>query len=96
MTINTDKLNRQISFNFNFTVGDIARAIIDRVEFDEIEDDSELYDAIYHAMDDELIYTDDLWEIMKYYQTPENANLTDAISYLLDDLLTAVRNSIEQ
>lgn len=95
MTINTDKLNREISLNFNFTVGDIARAIIDRVEFSEIEDD-ELYDAIYHAMDDELIYTDDLWEIMKYYQTPESANLTDAISYLLDDLLTAVRNSIEQ
>ena len=96
MTINTDKLNRQISLNFNFTVGDIARAIIDRVEFGEIEDDSELYDAIYHAMDDELIYTADLWQVMEYYQTPESANLTDAISYLLDDLLTVVRNSIEQ
>lgn len=96
MTINTDKLNRKISLNFNSTVGDIARAIIDRVEFDEIEDDNELYDAMYHAMDDELIFTDDLWEIMKYYQTPESANLTDAISYLLDDLLTAVRDSIEQ
>lgn len=96
MTINTDKLNRQISLNFNFTVGDIARAIIDRVEFDEIADDSELYDAIYHAMDDELIYTADLWQVMEYYQTPENANLTDATSSLLDDLLTVVRNSIEQ
>ena len=45
---------------------------------------------LYQALDDELIYTEDQWNIMKYYCSPESADLDEAIDLFMDDLNTAI------
>ena len=47
----------------------------------------EAYDNIYQALDDEMIYTSRQWTIMQEYQTPEEANFSDAYDLFLNDLL---------
>lgn len=69
---------------FTYKVSIIAESIFERVK-DYKEDDLE--DALQYAMDDELIYDDDLWQIMRYYQRPCEANLSEAIEYFYSDLL---------
>ena len=69
---------------FNLKVCDIAEAIIERME--ECTED-EIEDELKYAMDDELIYDDDLWEIMKYYQRPSEANFDEAMEDFYNDLL---------
>ena len=69
---------------FNLKVCEIAEAIIERME--DYEGDN-LEEALQSAMDDELIYDDDLWEIMKYYQRPTEANFNEAMEEFYNDLL---------
>lgn len=69
---------------FTYAVSDIAKSIFERVQDYEEED---LEDALQYAMDDELIYDDDLWQIMRYYQRPCEANLSEAIELFFNDLL---------
>ena len=69
---------------FTIPVADIAEAIFERVKDYEEEDTEE---ALQNAMDDELIYDDDLWEIMKYYQRPNEANFDEAMDEFYNDLL---------
>ena len=68
---------------FTIPVADIAEAIFERVK--DYEEDTE--EALQNAMDDELIYDDDLWEIMKYYQRPNEANFDEAMDEFYNDLL---------
>ena len=69
---------------FNLKVCEIAEAIIERME--ECTED-EIEDELKYAMDDELIYDEDLWEIMKYYQRPNEANFDEAMEEFYNDLL---------
>ena len=69
---------------FNLKVCEIVKSIFERME-DYKEDDLE--EALRNAMDDELIYDDDLWEIMKYYQRPTEANFGEAMEEFYNDLL---------
>ena len=69
---------------FNLKVCEIAEAIIERME--ECTED-EIEDELKYAMDLELIYTEDLWTIMAYYQTPQEANLDEATEEFYNDLL---------
>ena len=70
---------------FTIPVADIAEAIIERME--EYEEEEEMEEALQNAMDDELIYTEDLWTIMAYYQTPQEANFSEAMELFYGDLL---------
>ena len=65
---------------FNLKVCEIAKAIFERMEEPTEE-------ALQQAMDDELIYDEDLWEIMKYYQRPNEANFGEAMEEFYNDLL---------
>ena len=69
---------------FNVKVCVIAEAIIERME--ECTED-EIEDELKYAMDLELIYTEDLWAIMAYYQTPQEANFNEAMEEFYNDLL---------
>ena len=62
----------------------IAESIIERME--ECTED-EIEDELKYAMDLELIYTEDLWTIMAYYQTPQEANFNKAMEEFYNDLL---------
>ena len=66
---------------FGFSeVKKIAELIIERMEEPTREE-------LHQAMDDELIYDEDLWEIMKYYQRPSEANFNEAMEEFYNDLL---------
>ena len=69
---------------FNLKVCEIAEAIIERME--EVSKD-EIVDELQYAMDLELIYTEDQWSIMAYYQTPQEANFNEAMEEFYNDLL---------
>ena len=69
---------------FNLKVCEIAEAIIERME--DYEEDN-LEEALQSAMDDELIYTEDLWAIMAYYTTPQEANYDESMNEFYNDLL---------
>lgn len=60
--------------------GDYVLGFIDAniLSCSELGDYEDLSDCIYDAMDRGLIYYDDQWELMKNYQTPEEANLSEA------------------
>ena len=57
----------------------IAELVIERMEAPTEED-------LLNSINDSIIYYDDQWEIMRYYQNPENANLSEAMILLYDDL----------
>ena len=44
-------------------------------------------EELKYARDLELIYTEDLWTIMAYYQTPQEANFSEAMEEFYNDLL---------
>lgn len=83
------------------TTNDIYRAIFKTVEYnltDDFEevmfniisriDDYSSEEDIYQAIDDELIYDDDQWTVMKHYQRPSEANFNEALDALTSDVLT--------
>lgn len=47
----------------------------------------DVYDAAATALDEGLIYKEDNWTIMEYWQDPENANLSEAIGSTTDDIV---------
>ena len=69
---------------FNSKVCEIAMSIIERME--EVSKD-EIEDELLYAMDLELIYTEDQWAIMVYYQNPQEANFDEAMEEFYNDLL---------
>lgn len=73
-------------FNYNSDIIDIARNIIDRMD-----EDSE--DELNQCMDDELIYTSDIWKVIQYYITPAelgNTSLSDVFMYFYEDILSCL------
>lgn len=76
----TKEMNLLLWDKFNLKVCEIAESIIERMEEPTEEE-------LQQAMDDELIYDEDLWEIMKYYQRPSEANFNEAMMEFYDDLL---------
>lgn len=69
-------------------ISGIADCILDSI--DESEDYSDIYEAIVSALDDELIYYADQWEVLRFYQTPQTANWDRAIDEFIDDLQCCV------
>ena len=61
-------------------VGATAEAIFERMEEPTEEE-------LFQAIDDQIIYYVDQWEIMQFYQTPQEANFNEAIELFTNDLL---------
>lgn len=83
MTINMKKLYKVFNgYGCSEIIG-IAENVLGRM-------DSTDTDELWDAMDDELIYTADQWEIMKYYCTPDKADLMEAYDCFYNDLCEAI------
>ena len=72
----------------------IMSDLLDRVEDEEIGK-ADPIDLAIDAIDNGLIYTDDIWEVMKYYQTPQDANQAQATENLTEDLAKIIEELAE-
>ena len=77
----TKNLETLLIRKFGFgEVEKIAEMVIERMEALTEEE-------LQQAIDDEIIYYDDQWEIMKHYQNPEKANFNEAMEEFYNDLV---------
>ena len=67
-------------------VAEIALNIFERMEEPTEEE-------LQHAIDDELIYYNDLWAIIEFYQSPREANFEKAMDEFYEDLLYIMWNA---
>lgn len=79
---------------FYDSIYNILMDLLDRVDDADIGCSDPCWLAI-DAINDGLIYTDDIWEIMRYYQTPEEANEPQAIECLTNDLASIIEKLAE-
>ena len=66
----------------------VAEMVIDRIE-DFDDDDNGLFDEICSAVDDELIYTEDQWDIIKNYIGPTSIgsiSFNDIFNQFIEDI----------
>ena len=67
----------------------IAENIISRV--DTLEDEDEIGDLIIDALNDELIYCRDQWDVIEFYSMPEDGRtLSDCCEDFISDILEVV------
>ena len=70
----------------------------DRIDDIEELGDDDINVEVYSSIDDELIYDDDQWRIMRFYQRPNDANFDEAIDQLAEDcveIVTKIKKSNE-
>lgn len=96
----TQETQNKIIFE-NFGIGKIADVVadlVDRIDTDDMQDIKDgrvdVADVVMDAIDTGLIYNDDIWTIMAYYQNPQDANMDLAIEDLTSDLITIINNII--
>lgn len=82
---NSEKINQVFG---QCDIREIADNVLSRIDGEEDYEDS--YEAINDAMDCELIYTDDIWAIIKYYCTPTTADYEKAICDFATELWECV------
>lgn len=87
LKIDEKKLTELFGFD---EIRNIAGAIIARAEGYAEESPEGAYDLIIDALNDELLYTSDQWEVMKAYQLPEDANFNNALREFINDLTECV------
>lgn len=76
---------------------DLSKRAIDNLNLEEFEDaDAAKDEAIRTAIDEGLIYTDDQWTVMRYFQSPDTANFYEAIEALTGDLLKVLDSDDEE
>ena len=68
----------------------LAESILMRI--DELSED--VYEDVWQAMDDGMIYTEDQWDMLKYYCTPSNADFNDAWGSFEADLIRAINDGV--
>lgn len=78
--------------NFQDVVEGIVSRTLDTYEGNE----DELYEAIFGAIDDGLIYTKDQWTVLEHYYTPSEANFQEAIEQLENDVYEIVKGLLSE
>ena len=80
----------KVSETFGYgKLSDIAISIFERVPDDTRKEDAD--EAIAYALDDELIYCSDQWEVIEAYSTPnEPLSISEACDLFLDDLMRCI------
>lgn len=76
----------------SFDIIDLARDVLDRFESIH-EDGGDVYDDLFQAMDEGLIYTADQWTMIEYYCTPQTADFDAAWADFESDLLQVINLS---
>lgn len=88
MKINKKETLAKLDKIMSYEASSIVEMVIDRVE-DFQDENSELFDKICWAVDDELIYTEDQWEIIKNYIGPSSIgsiSFNDIINQFIEDI----------
>lgn len=76
---------------------DLSKRAIDNLNLEEFEDaDAAKSEAIRVAIDEGLIYTDDQWTVMRYFQSPDMANFYEATEALTGDLLKVLDSNDDE
>ena len=81
------ELNYDYSKNKIFAI-ETAREIIEILENGEYDN---LDTALNETIDRKLIYYDDQWEMMKTYQTPQDANYYTALEMFIEELYSIIK-----
>ena len=101
-----DAISEQFDNTFNFDFLELVAEVISRLEVEkdkgEIVKDScnfthyrNLKELILAEMDNCFTYDWQQWEMMKYYQSPENANLSEALNKMANDIIGVINLYIE-
>lgn len=74
----------------------VVENILKRLDLEDLKKkvlaDEDVSEEVYQAMDEELIYTDDQWTCMKYYQSPKEANFDQMWEDLTTDIIVAIEH----
>ena len=83
--------------NYEGWHGDTAQAIAEEA-IEEFNNGNykDIQDSIDDAVGRQTIYNDDIWEIMKDYQNPYDANYEDAIDSLYEDVMSMIEEEEEE
>lgn len=84
-------IGEYFDYSMNWDFLDIVANVLERVDLEA----EEVEESIYEAIDEELIYYDDQWTIMRFYQLPKDANLENALMEFQDDI-TSLVNKIKE
>ena len=87
MSINLNVLYRHFPLD---DINGLAEGVLNRI--DELTDD--VYEDIWQAMNDELIYTEDQWIMIKSYCTPQEADFNYAWESFEADLIQAINDGV--
>lgn len=68
-------------------LNDIVDYVIDDLQHNRVDC---IEDSINNNMDSVLIYYDDQWDVMKAYQTPQEANFSEAWQMAWEDIYSAI------
>lgn len=88
MRINKQETMNKLGQIMSWKALSVAENVVERVE-DFEDENSGLFDEICQAVDDELIYTDDQWDIISNYIDPEDVGSTsfcDIINEFIEDI----------
>ena len=89
------KITLCIDQNELYALPECAEAIFERA-IDGADNKEEVKDNLWQAINDEMIYYDDQWDLMKYYFTPDKASLDEAFELLYNDLWKATDDAIKE
>lgn len=82
-------IGKYFDYTYDFEFLDIVADIIDRI--DDFSDEQEAFDAI----DAQLIYAEDQWKVMQFYQSPSEADFNSAMDSLTEDILGICNKIVE-
>lgn len=85
-----DIIAEHFDYTGDFDFLDIVANVIDRIDDIEELGDDDIDDEVRESIDDTLIYYDDQWRIMRFYQVPSEANLDEAFEQLAEDCVKIV------
>lgn len=79
-----------VNFDYAENSGLAISTAEDIVEYLNKGEYTDLDRAIYETVDTKLIYTNDRWDLMKTYQTPDEANYDAAVEMFMNELYSII------
>lgn len=89
MSLNMNVIYNEFGYN---DLAGLAESIFNRIDVDDYKADA--YEALFQAMDEEMIYTKDQWTMIEYYCTPQNADFNGAWEDFANDLMSAINDGV--
>ena len=88
---------KKYKINYEEWHGDTAQAIAEEA-IDEFNKGNykDIEDAIADGINSQIIYDNDIWEIMKGCREPQGANYDDAMISLYEDIISMIEEEEEE